>query len=148
MTNEEKILDILASMQGSMQAMDQRLSGRLDSIDTRLDAMDARFDRVDERLDAMDARFDAVDNRLDAMDARFDAMDERFDGVDNRLTKLEFKIETDVEVKLDALGDGHAAILEQMTPRTRIDDMENELRFLKNIVYRMSDELQQLKKAQ
>ena len=51
--------------------------------------------------------------------------------LESRLSKLEFKIETDVETKLDALGDGHAAILEQMTPRTRIDDMESEIRFLK-----------------
>ena len=144
MTNEEIILDLLASMSQRFDKMDERF----DSVDARFDSVDERFDRMDARMDSMDARFDKMDERMDSMDARFDRMDERFDSVENAILQTNVKIETDIESRLVALADGHAAILEQLTPRTRIDDMENEIRFLKAMVYRFSDELQAFKKAQ
>ena len=102
MTNEEKMLDILASM-----------SLRLNAIETT-----------------------AHETRSDIQ------------SLDNRLAKLEFKLETDIEAKLVSLADGHTTITEQLTPRSRIDDMETEIRFLKTVMFKMNDELQQLKQAQ
>jgi predicted nucleic acid-binding Zn-ribbon protein len=58
---------------------------RLNTIDVRLDAIDARLDRIDTRLDAMDARFDRIDARLDKMDARFDRIDDQLIATNNRL---------------------------------------------------------------
>ena len=68
--------------------------------------------------------------------------------IDNRLTKLEVKIETNVEAKLDTLSEGHAAILEQLVPCSRVDELENEVRFLKRIVCQITDDMEKLKKAQ
>ena len=95
MTNEEKILDVLAGMQGSMLEMRNDIK----SIDTRL-------------------------------------------------VKVEFKVETEMIPKQEAAAEGISAILEQLTPRLRIDDMENDIRFLKTVVQKMAEEVQQLKKAQ
>lgn len=96
MTNEEKMLDILAGMQSSMLEMRE--------------TMDARFERVE-----------------------------------NAVLKTNIKIEADLEVKIDALAEGHAAILEQLTPRSRIDDIETELVFLKRLIASMSEEIDKLK---
>lgn len=94
-SNEEKILDILAGMQGSMLNMSSRM-----------------------------------------------------DSMENEVLKLNIWKETEFEAKYQALLDGQAAILEQLTPRSRIDDMENEIRFLKTVIQQMGDDIQKLKKAQ
>jgi len=57
-------------------------------------------------------------------------------------------IENAVLPKFDVLAEGQQAILEQLVPRTRIDELEDEIKFLKAIVRQMSNDLQELKKAQ
>ena len=98
MTNEEKMLDILASM-----------SLRLDSMQS---GMVTKED------------------------------------LEREIQKTNIKIETDIEVKLQALYEGQMSILEQLTPRSRIDDMESEIRFLKKSMLMMSEKLERLEKAQ
>ncbi len=56
-------------------------------------------------------------------------------------------IESEVNPKFNLLAENQQAILEKMVPRARIDDLEDEVKFLKSIVRRMDDELQQLKRA-
>lgn len=56
--------------------------------------------------------------------------------------------ESAVIPKFDLLADGQAAILEKMVPRSRVDDLEEEVRFLKTVVRQMNEDLQKLKKAQ
>lgn len=50
--------------------------------------------------------------------------------------------------KFDLLADGQAAIQEKLVPRSRVDDLEEEVRFLKSVVRQMNEDLQRLKKAQ
>ena len=38
-------------------------------------------------------------------------------------------------------------MMEQLAPRSRVDELEDEVKFLKSIVRQMNDEIQQLKKA-
>ena len=84
---------------------------------------------------------------LAAMSVRMDSMEARMVTKED-IAKINIKIETDIEVKLAALAEGHASILEQLTPRTRIDEMENEIRFLKSAMFRMSEDMERLKQAQ
>lgn len=56
--------------------------------------------------------------------------------------------ESAIMPKFDLLADGHAAIQEKLVPRSRVDDLEDEVRFLKSLVRQMNDDLQKLKKAQ
>lgn len=50
--------------------------------------------------------------------------------------------------KFDLLADGQAAIQEKLVPRSRVDDLEEEVRFLKSVVRQMNEDLQRLKRAQ
>ena len=56
--------------------------------------------------------------------------------------------ESAVIPKFNLLADGQAAILEKMVPRSRVDDLEEEVRFLKTVVRQMNEDIQKLKKAQ
>lgn len=99
MTNEDKILDILAAMQGEMTAM-------------RSD-MNARFDKVE-----------------------------------GDITKINIKLENVIEPKINALAEGRKSIVEMLVPRSRIDDLEEEVKMLKVFMRQMGEELHMLKKAQ
>ena len=57
-------------------------------------------------------------------------------------------VESAAMPKFNLLADGQAAILEKLVPRSRVDDLEEEVRFLKTVVRQMNEDLQNLKKAQ
>ena len=38
-------------------------------------------------------------------------------------------------------------MMEQLAPRSRVDDLEDEVKFLKSVVRQMNDDIQKLKKA-
>lgn len=56
-------------------------------------------------------------------------------------------IETKVQTQLNILAEGQQVILEKLVPRSRVDDLEEEIKFLKVIVRKMNEEIQQLKQA-
>lgn len=89
MTNEEKILDILACMQVEAQAQEGRILGHVQAL-----------------------------------------------------------IENEIHPKFTLLAEGQRAILDAMTPRSRVDDLEEEVKLLKMAFRQMNEELQALKKAQ
>lgn len=49
--------------------------------------------------------------------------------------------------KFNLLADGQAPILEKLVPRSRVDELEEEVKFLKSFVRQMNEDLQKLKKA-
>lgn len=57
-------------------------------------------------------------------------------------------LETEVNTKFNLLAEGQQAILEKLVPHSRVDDLEDEVKFLKSIVRQMNEDLQVLKKAQ
>ncbi len=61
----------------------------------------------------------------------------------------DMKVLLDVEVKtqFNLLAEGIQDIQEKLVPRSRVDDLEDEVKFLKSIVRQMSEDLQKLKKA-
>ncbi len=57
-----------------MDAMEERLSARMDRTDARMDRMEAQMGRLEAR---MEARMDRMDARMDRMDARMDTLESR-----------------------------------------------------------------------
>ena len=49
--------------------------------------------------------------------------------------------------KFDLLAEGIQDIQEKLVPRSRVDELEDEMKLLKSIVRQMSEDLQKLKKA-
>lgn len=56
-------------------------------------------------------------------------------------------MDADVTPKFNLLAEGQQDILERLVPRSRMDDLEDEMKFLKSVVRQMSEEIQRLKKA-
>ena len=84
---------------------------------------------------------------LDEKDFRVlaDLMDQKISESESRMAAF---FEASIAPKFDLLADGQAAIQEKLVPRSRMDDLEDEVRFLKSVIRQMNDDLQKLKKAQ
>ena len=57
-------------------------------------------------------------------------------------------MENEVMPQFNLLADGIADIQEKLVPRSRVDDLEDDVRFLKSMMRQMAEEICQLKKAQ
>jgi chromosome segregation ATPase len=80
MNNEEKILEILGSMQQSIQGIEKRM------------------DSMEKRMDSMERRMDAIENRMDAIEKRIDGIEKRIDGIEKRLDDIEGGLKENVEM--------------------------------------------------
>ena len=56
-------------------------------------------------------------------------------------------IESDVTTKFNLLADGIKDIQEKLVPRSRMDDLEDEMKFLKLMCRQMAEDIAKLKKA-
>ncbi|MCM1234379.1 MAG: hypothetical protein NC489_30125 [Ruminococcus flavefaciens] len=78
-------------------------------------------------------------------------MTEKVDEIDQRSIRTQVLLETDYHDKLHLLYDGHTAIMEklnELTPKDRVEVLEDEIITLKTVVKSMSKRLTALEKAQ
>lgn len=76
---------------------------------------------------------------------------ETLEEVDQRSVRTQVLLETDYHDKLQLLYDGHSAIIEkldELTPRDRVEVLEDEIITLKTAFKAMSKRLSALEKAQ
>lgn len=57
-------------------------------------------------------------------------------------------MDAEFKPKFNLLAEGIQDIQGKMVPRSRMDDLEDEVKFLKSIIRQMNEDLQTLKKAQ
>ena len=83
-------------------------------------------------------------------------LDERdLQTIDQKLAQQRKEIMQDMKALLDAefqtkfnlLAEGIQDIQEKLVPRSRVDDLEEEVKFLKVLYRQMNEDLQELKKA-
>lgn len=85
---------------------------------------------------------------LSSVQQMMDAQTEKIEQMMNsQSTKMELLIENQVTQRLNLLEEGQQEILERLVPRSRVDDLEEEVRFLKSIVRQITEDVQTLKKA-
>ena len=63
---------------------------------------------------------------------------------DNRMKVM---MESYFDPKFNLLYENQQIMMEQLAPRSRVDDLEDEVKILKSVVRQMNDEIQKLKKA-
>ena len=123
MTNEEKILSLLAK------------------LDNRVDQLDARQARTETLLEKHSEMLEKHGEMLDRLDRRMDQLDER-------QTKTEITLENVIVPRLDALAEGQKALMEALAPKSRVEALEEEVDLLKTVVRSLSRDMAELKKAQ
>ena len=63
-------------------------------------------------------------------------------------SRLVAYIESAVMPKFDLLADGHKLLLDTMAPKSRVEELEDEESFMKQVIKAMSRDIAELKKAQ
>ena len=79
--------------------------------------------------------------RIEASEQKMTA---KIDEAENRMKVM---MESYFDPKFNLLYENQQIMMEQLAPRSRVDDLEDEVKFLKSVVRQMNDEIQTLKKA-
>ena len=61
--------------------------------------------------------------------------------------RMKVMMESYFDPKFNLLYENQQIMMEQLAPRSRVDDLEDAVKFLKSVVRQMDDEIQKLKKA-
>lgn len=103
------------------------------------------FGRIEASEQKMTAKIDASEQR---MLGRIEESEQRMTGkIDEAENRMKVMMESYFDPKFNLLYENQQIMMEQLAPRSRVDDLEDEVKFLKSVVRQMNDELQQLKKA-
>lgn len=113
---------------------------------------------LDEKdLQAIQSMIDAAEQRIaksttdliDAAEQRITKSTTDFiDAAEQRITKNTVALmDMEFTKKFNFLSEGQQAILDKLVPRSRVDELEDEVKFLKVIVRQMTEDIQNLKKA-
>lgn len=87
-----------------------------------------------------------VDNEL--LEAIRGVVREEVAEAEKRITKNTVVLmDAEFSKKFDLLAEGIQDIQEKLVPRSRVDDLEDEVKFLKTLFRQMNEDLQKLKKA-
>ncbi len=103
------------------------------------------FGRIEASEQKMTAKIDASEQR---MLGRIEESEQRMTGkIDEAENRMKVMMESYFDPKFNLLYENQQIMMEQLAPRSRVDDLEDEVKFLKSVVRQMNDEIQQLKKA-
>ena len=93
----------------------------------------------------MQAVSELVDEKISASEERISrVIDERVGAAERRMQVL---IENTVNPKFDLVMEALAGIQEQLVPRSRVGDLEDEVKFMKVVMRQMAERVSALEKA-
>lgn len=102
---------------------------------------------LDEKdLQAIGQLMDAQEKKLSAMmDTKL--AEQKKEILAETTYNMNILLENVVAPKFSLLAENQQSILEKLVPRARVDELEDEVKFLKVIVRQMNEDIQNLKKA-
>ena len=78
------------------------------------------------------------------MDSKMDA---KLEPIKSEITGNKLTLENVIQPQIDGLAENQQIILEKLVPRSRVDELEDEMKFLKVIIRQMNEDIQKLKAA-
>ena len=123
---DEKDLQMLQSL---FEQSEARMSTKIEESEARMSA----------KIEESEAR---MSTKIEESEAR---MTTRIDSVESKIMGY---IESAVMPKFDILADGHKLLTETLAPKSRVEELEEEIAFLKPLVMSMLTDIDKLKKAQ
>lgn len=131
----DKKLDI--RFQESEARMEARMTEKLQESETRMsEKLQESETRMTEKLQESETR---MSEKLQESEARI---------LEQTAHNMRVLLESYVEPKFKLLAEGHQTLLETLAPKSRVDELEEEVAFLKSVVRIHDRDIQELKKAQ
>jgi len=85
---------------------------------------------------------------LEKLNDRVDQIQDTQIKMQDDLTSVKLRLELDVEKRFDGVNEGIDAIMEQLTPKSRVEALEADVVVLKTAIKALTQEVAELKKAQ
>ena len=73
---------------------------------------------------------------------------EKLEKLESEVVKTNLTIENEVKPQINLLAEGQSTLLSKLAPRSEVEDLREEVEFLKSVVRTHEREIQELKKAQ
>lgn len=137
MNNEEKILALL-----------EQLNNRMAGLESGQAALEGRMERINGDLKTNNLLIRNLESKQATFEGRMGRLETAQSEVKGDLTAVKLRLELDVEKRFDAVSEGIDAILEKLTPKSRVDELESDVIVLKTAVKMLTQEVAELKKAQ
>lgn len=104
---------------------------------------------IQEIIAASEQRmFERIEESERRMTGKIEESEQRMTGkIEESENRMKVMVESYFDPKFNLLYENQKIMLEQLAPRSRVDDLEDEVKFLKSVVRQMNDEIQKLKKA-
>lgn len=137
MNNEEKILALL-----------EQLNTRMENLESGQATLEGRMERIGGDLKFTNLELRNLENKQAAFEGRMGHFEAALAGVQDDLTAVKLRLELDIEKRFDAVNEGIDAILAQLTPKRKVEEMDADIVVLKAAVKMLTQEVAELKKAQ
>ncbi len=151
MSNEEKILALLEQVSSRMEGLESgqaALEGRMEGLESGQAALEGRMERINGDLKTNNLLIRNLESKQAAFEGRMGRIETALAEAQDGLTAIKLRLELDVEKRFDAVNEGIDAILAQLTPKSRVDELESDVIVLKTAVKMLTQEVAELKKAQ
>ena len=87
-------------------------------------------------------------DKLDLILEKLEKLDFEVSGLKAEVVKTNLTIENEIKPQINLLAEGQSTLLAKLAPRSEVEDLREEVEFLKSVVRTHEREIQELKKAQ
>ena len=87
-------------------------------------------------------------DKLDLILEKLEKLDSEVSGLKTEVVKTNLTIENEIKPQINLLAEGQSTLLAKLAPRSEVEDLREEVEFLKSVVRNHEREIQELKKAQ
>lgn len=87
-------------------------------------------------------------DKLDLILEKLEKLDSEVSGLKTEVVKTNLTIENEIKPQINLLAEGQSTLLAKLAPRSEVEDLREEVEFLKSVVRTHEREIQELKKAQ
>ena len=148
MNNEQKILEMLT---GLTEAVSKLSSGQVemrDEMEARFSKLEATQTKQGEQLTRLEERVEKLDATQARQGEQLTRLEERVEELDARSLKSAVLLETDIPHQLGLLFEGHKTMMEILAPKSRVEELEEEVSIHKGAIQALANRVSVLERAQ
>lgn len=92
--------------------------------------------------------FEKLNTQMDQMQDDITGLKAGQSAMQDDITAIKLRLDCEVDKRFNAISEGIDAILENLSPKSRVDELESDVIVLKTAVKMLTQEVAELKKAQ
>ena len=144
MGNEEKILEMLEKLNGTVEKHGEMLEKLNGTVEKQGGILEKHSEMLEKQGETLEKHSEMLEKHSEMLEKHSKILEKL------QLDVSGIKVRLDVEVKtqFNLLAEGQQAIFDQITPKDRVDELEADVIVLKTAVKMLSQEVAELKKAQ